>query len=192
MGMMAASDSELLSRYRDGDVGALETLVERYRRPLFGYITRMVGPNGDADEVFQEVWFRVIHKVHRYRQKNFPGWLVRIAHNLVIDNARRKRPELVLDRENEAGTAMVARVAAEDRGPDREVQGWETGATIRKAVERLPPEQKEVFLMRVEAELPFKEIAKIQRVSINTALARMQYAVGKLRDALGPEYGSPA
>lgn len=185
---MQPTDRSLLARYKRGDVDALETLVERYRRPLFGFILNMTEGREDADEIFQEVWFRAIRKMSSYRQRNFCGWLMRIAHNLVIDRARRRKPDRSLDEEHEEGGSLAGVLPSGERGPTENVQATDIGQAIVRAVETLPPEQKAVFVMRVKAELPFKEIAKIQGVSINTALARMQYALAKLRPLLRKDY----
>ena len=187
---MDQSDAELISRYREGDIDALERLVERHRRPLYGYIIRMGRVRTDADEVFQEVWLRAIRKMTRYRQKNFLGWLMRIAHNHVIDESRRKRALLTLDEPLESGEARIAHVASADATPCEQVVDEELGSRIEAAVTCLPEKQKEVFLLRTKMDLPFKEIAKIQHVSINTALARMQYALAKLRDILTDDYAA--
>ncbi len=174
-------DRELVARYRRGDVAALETLVQRYKRQLFGYILNMTGNAGDADEIFQEAWFKVIRKIHLYRHKNFFGWLVRITHNVVIDKARRKKPSVSLDAESDEGASLGNTLADSGPSPRAGVGNEDLGQKIAEAVATLPEEQKEVFLLRTQAELPFKEIAKIQGTSINTALARMQYALAKLR-----------
>jgi len=174
-------DRELVARYRRGDVSALETLVQRYKRQLFGYILNMTGNAGDADEIFQEAWFKVIRKIHLYRHKNFFGWLVRITHNVVIDRARRQKPNVSLDAESDEGTSISSTLADSGPSPRAGVGNEDLGQKIAEAVATLPAEQKEVFLLRTQAELPFKEIAKIQGTSINTALARMQYALAKLR-----------
>lgn len=184
-------ETELLNRYRDGDAAALGALVEKYRRPLFGFITNMMRDGSDADEVFQEVWFKAIRKLSLYRDKNFGGWLMRIAHNTVIDRSRRRKGLCSLDvgNENEEGSGSLASVLpSTDPGPANQVQAGELGRRISEAVALLPPEQKAVFLMRVEMDLPFREISRIQQVSINTALARMHYAVGKLRSVLKDDY----
>jgi RNA polymerase sigma-70 factor, ECF subfamily len=185
---MEESDHALLRRYRRGDAGALEVLVGRYKRPLFGYILNMTEGRDDAEEIFQEVWFRVIRRFRLFRERNFFGWLIRIAHNLVIDRARRRKPDLSLDVEDEAGRTPKDALEAGGPPPSGRLVEGELGARIRRAVATLPPEQRAVFLMRVEAELPFKEIAKVQKTSINTVLARMHYALGKLRPLLQDEY----
>ncbi len=186
---MDASDQELLQRYREGDPSALGILVERYRRPLFGYILNMTGGKVDADEVFQEVWMRVIHKIDAYRHGNFHGWLVRIAHNLMIDRARRRRPEVSLDADaGEDGSSLIDVLPAGGPGPEAGLANRDLRTALGAAVGRLPDEQREVFLMRVKLELPFREIARIQGTSINTALARMQYALSKLRGLLHERY----
>lgn len=188
-GVMESTDYELLSRYREGQPDALAQLVDRYRRPLFSYILNMTSKNmTEADEVFQEVWLRVIKKAHRYRKGSFLGWLIRIAHNLIIDRSRRKRPWLLLDQSGESGSPMVDRLPARTATPSSSVQATELGRRIAEEVEHLPTEQKEVFVLRAQAGMPFKEIARIQKTSINTALARMQYALRKLRNALKEDY----
>ena len=185
---MAESDHQLLDRYRRGQVEALEVLIEKYKRPLFAYILNMTGGRDDADEIFQEVWFRVIRKIHSYRRKNFFGWLVRIAHNLVIDRSRRRKPNVSLDEEIGDGRSGVDALEGRSEMPHMALTAGELGVHIREAVRVLPREQREVFLMRVQAELPFREIARIQRASINTVLARMHYALAKLRPLLREDY----
>jgi RNA polymerase sigma-70 factor (ECF subfamily) len=185
---MEETDGQLLTRYRRGQVDALERLVERYRRSLFGFIYNMTRGREEADEVFQEVWFRAIKKIDMYREDNFCGWLIRIAHNMVIDRARRKKPDVSLDEEKEDGTGLLGKLAAKEADPGSRAVAGDTAERIARAVATLPVEQKEVFLMRVQADLSFKEIANSQKVSINTALARMQYALSKLRIVLRRDY----
>lgn len=184
---MDVSDSELLVQYRHGSVQALEQLVERYRRPLFGFILNMMSRREEADDVFQEVWFRVIKSLDRYRDEKFLSWLFRIARNLMIDRYRKREALVSLEGENPQGVALEdtipdARCVASAQVALRDVAG-----RIAAAVASLPAEQKEVFLMRMEGDVSFKDIAGIQRVSINTALARMQYALVKLRGLLKTE-----
>lgn len=187
---MDASDRELIEGYRNGEIAALEDLVTKYRRQLFGYILNMTGNSSEADDVFQEVWLRVIRKLSLYNEKNFLGWLVRIAHNIVIDRYRRKKPVVSLDKETDEGQSLMATVVAKDGDPEKNAQMGEVGTHIAEAVAQLPDDQKEVFVMRARTGLTFKEIAKVQAVSINTVLARMQYAITKLRPLLQEDYAN--
>ena len=185
---MERADKELIQGYLSGEVSALELLVDRYKKQLFGYIMNMTRNPHEADEVFQEVWLKVIRKLSRYRDKNFLGWLVRIAHNCIIDRARKRKPARSLDEVGPDGETLGATLSTDMPGPDGLAEMGELGRQIEDAVSTLPADQKEVFLMRVKAGLPFKEIARVQRTSINTALARMQYALAKLRTLLREEY----
>jgi len=186
---MDKPEQEWIALYRQGDVEALGKLVEHYRRPLYGFILKMTEGADDAEEVFQEVWFRAIKHLNKYRQKHFLSWLFRIAHNLIIDRARKAKPLVDIQGATEDGVdAIESRVAGPGIGPAAETAGHDLGAHIAAAVKKLPLQQKEVFVMRTEGDLPFKEIARIQKTSVNTALARMHYALVKLREQLRDDY----
>jgi RNA polymerase sigma-70 factor (ECF subfamily) len=187
--MKETEDSILIQRYRDGDAAALGELVELHRRVLYGYIVNMVQGRDDADEIFQETWMKVIRKIHLYRDKNFGGWLIRIARNSVIDRVRRRRPVSSLDAETAAGTPLIELMAEKrELAASTAAAATDLRQRIEQAVATLPEEQREVFVLRTKAEMPFKEIARLQKTSINTALARMQYALKKLRDELSDQY----
>lgn len=186
---MEQSEQEWIDAWRQGDIEGLERLIDAYRRPLFAFILRMTEGRDDADEIFQETWFRVIQHRTSYRDRSFKSWLFRIARNLIIDRARKRKyvvqpPPSIVD----------AQEPAEHRLPDpkpdpaAQVGGLELGRRIREEVARLPGAQREVYLLRMEAGLSFKEIARIQKTTLNTALGRMHYAIGKLREALRTEY----
>lgn len=187
---MDQSDNVWIEKYRKGDVSALTHLVEHYRKPLYAFIYNMLQGRGDAEEIFQEVWLRAIKNLKSYRDKNFPGWLFRIAHNLFIDGIRREsrfvRPASDPNQENEA--AAIERYPSRDASPDRQVAALDLGKRIREALSSLSDDQREVFLMRTEADLSFKEIAIIQNTTLNTALSRMHYALQKLRPLLQEDY----
>jgi RNA polymerase sigma-70 factor, ECF subfamily len=187
---MERPENAWIAAYRGGDIEALGKLVEHFRRPLFSFILRMMEGHVDAEEIFQETWFRAIKNMNHYTEKSFLSWLFRIAHNLVIDRVRKGRPRVDFASVREDGTerSIETEVAAATLAPDGEVAGRDLGTRIASAVGRLPAEQREVFLLRTEGDVAFKDIARIQGVSINTALARMQYALGKLRAELEKDY----
>ena len=188
---MDNTDIECIKRYLAGDANALEPLVEKYKRPLYSFIIKMTEGREDSDEIFQETWFRALKNLHKFKHKNFLNWLFRIAHNLVIDRARRNSKNVSMQRslggDGSDGT-LEDHLAAPGINPAEEAGGNALGRRIADAVETLSPEQKEVFLLRMYGNVSFKEIAKIQKCSINTCLARMQYALTKLRSILKEEY----
>jgi RNA polymerase sigma-70 factor (ECF subfamily) len=191
MDVMEQPEQVWLAEYRQGRVEALGQLVDHFRRPLHAFISRMMDGHVDADEVFQEVWLRAIKNLDRFNDEKLLSWLFRIAHNLVIDRSRRCKPVASLDAPLNGGDENLGqRLASPGLAPDTLAGGRDMGARIAAAVARLPLEQREVFLLRMEGDVPFKEIAKMQKVSINTALARMQYALAKLREELRDDYRS--
>jgi RNA polymerase sigma-70 factor, ECF subfamily len=171
-------DAELLARYRTGEKEALGLFVARYERPLYVFILRMAGVS-DADDVYQETWIRAIRALGTFDDRKPLSWLFRIARNLMVDRSRRARHWVPLD--SDSGED---RWASTNPSPAETAEGVDLTDKIRHAVALLPFEQREVFLMRTEGGLTFKEIARLQKVSINTALARMQYALEKLRTLL--------
>ncbi len=183
---------ELLRRYRSGQVEALGELVEMYRRPLFGFILSMTEGRDDAEEIFQEVWFKAIRNLSRYKSHSFLSWIFRIAKNLIIDRVRKKKPDRSL--QERLGTGENSQELI-DSVPDpvphsqgTQLDNQALATSIKQAVAQLPEEQKEVFLLRTETDMPFKDIARLQKTSINTALARMKYALTKLRELLKDDY----
>ncbi len=188
---MDKTDIECINRYLGGDVDALEPLVEKYKRPLYSFILKMTEGREDSEEIFQETWFRALKNIHKFKHKNFLNWLFRIAHNLVIDRARRNSKNISMQSSMSADndeSTLEDRLAAPGITPAEEAGGNSLGTLISEAVEMLSPEQKEVFTLRMYGNVSFKEIARIQKCSINTCLARMQYALTKLRSILKEEY----
>lgn len=180
-----SDDYELIRSYLAGDEAAFETLYARHRKRLYGYLNGLMpGRAAEVDEVFQLTWIRVVDQLRNYRDQGcFPAWLFRLARNLMIDRIRRTRNDAMmteLDREDVP--EPVAKAGSE---PWRKLDESEVGQAIRDAVAELPEEQREVFLMRSNEDMPFREIARLQGCSINTALARMQYALKHLRNRLG-------
>lgn len=188
---MDPTDVDCINAYLGGDADALAPMVEKYKRPLYSFILKMTEGREDTDEIFQETWFRALKNIHKFKHKNFLNWVFRIAHNLVIDRARRSKRNVSMQTTTggeDGEQTLEDRLAAPGISPAEEVGGNHLGTRIEAAVETLSEEQKEVFLLRMYGNASFKEIAKIQQCSINTCLARMQYALTKLRSTLKEEY----
>jgi RNA polymerase sigma-70 factor, ECF subfamily len=171
-------DEELLQRYRAGEVGGFNELMERYRRPLFSVIWRMVHDRNEAEDIFQETFFRVLKHHQRFdAERKFSTWLYTIATNLCRDFQRRqgRSPMTSCDAVPEAETECSS---------ESEVFSNEVSAKLERALERLSPEQREVFLLREQAGLSFKEIAAVTHGNLNTVLGRMHLALKKLREEL--------
>lgn len=180
-----------LNAYRQGDVDALGWLVEKYKRPLFAFLLRFTSSPEEAEEWFQETWVRGIRHMNHFKKGKLLSWLFRIAHNMIIDQSRRRKPIFSLDAPISNGhDSEFQRDGVTDKAvlPDQAVALGDLQARIDAALQKLPIEQREVFLWRMQAQLPFKDIADIQHCSINTALARMQYALDKLRKELAADY----
>jgi len=183
-------EAACIGAYLAGAPEALAPMVERYKRPLYSFILKMTEGREDADEIFQETWFRALKNIHKFKHKSFINWLFRIAHNLIIDRSRRQRKHVSLHRSlgGEGEGTLEDLLPAPGLSPAEEAGGSELGRAIADAVKILSPEQREVFLLRTYGNVPFKELAVIQKCSINTCLARMQYALTKLRSMLETEY----
>ena len=188
---MDKTDIDCISAYLKGDPNALEPMVEKYKRPLYSFILKMTEGREDTEEIFQETWFRALKNIHKFKHKNFLNWLFRIAHNLVIDRARRNKKSVSMQ-SNLSGdngeNTLEDHLPSPGITPAEEAGGNSLGSRIEKAVEALSVDQKEVFMLRMYGNVSFKDIAKIQKCSINTCLARMQYALSKLRSILKDEY----
>ncbi len=190
--MEAVSLERDLLEYRNGDVQALGRIVDQTRKPLYHFIYGMVQDPHVAEDVFQDVWLRAVKGLHRYKSDRLLSWLFRIARNRVIDLTRKRKADISLQdpvgRQEGEPARLENFIQGTERGPRQNTGNHELAGRIRDAVAALPPEQREVYLLRSEGDTPFKVIAEQQGVSINTALARMQYALRHLREALASDY----
>ena len=182
------SDDDLIRAFRTGDGPAMEALFGRYRRSVFGWLLRMSQDEGEAEDLHQEVWLKVIRGIDGYSSGSFRAWLWRIVRNAAADRTRKHVAEPILDAPVEDGADAAAFV---DQVPDDKVvsvltrlEEAERRAAVREAVDGLSRRLKEVVLLRLNGELKFQEIADILGLPIGTVLGRMNLALAKLRQAL--------
>jgi RNA polymerase sigma-70 factor (ECF subfamily) len=177
-------DKELVSEYIKGNQACFSVLMERHKSKVFSYIYMMVKDRAASEDLFQDVFIKVIHtlKTGKYNEEGkFLPWVMRISHNLVIDYFRKekKMPKVGNSGKDDFDIFRVIRIT-DQNVEDRMIRD-QAGQEVRRLINRLPKEQKEVLLMRHYGELSFNEIAEQTNVSINTALGRMRYALINMR-----------
>ena len=183
-------DEALMLRYQQGDRAAFAALVRRHQSPLFNFALRQVRAPELAQDIVQETFVRVVQKATDFKHEaRFTTWVYTITRNLCIDHLRkgalRKHPSLDESRGEEGEGPTLGEQTADPRASvEREATGTELKARILRAVDKLPDDQREVFLMREVSNLPFKEIADITGVPENTVKSRMRYALERLQEAL--------
>lgn len=180
-------DQELVSQYIKGDESALSVLIQRHKRRIFSYIMLTVKDKAAAQDIFQDTFFKVIStlKKGQYSEEGkFLPWVLRISHNLIIDTFRHnKRMPTISGGTNENGEVfdIFSILPMEDKNAEQNIVQSQVRKDIRKLVEKLPSEQREVLMMRHYYDMSFKEISEQTNVSINTSLGRMRYALINLR-----------
>jgi RNA polymerase sigma-70 factor (ECF subfamily) len=176
------SDQELIQNYLKGDNASFETLIHRHKRKVYTSIVVMVKDNQLADDIFQDTFIKVIDKLHEKRYKEdgkFLGWVIRIAHNLVIDHFRKEK-HFPMVRDTEEYNIFDRLDLLEESAQDA-MEVKQSDKQLQELIDELPYEQKEVLILRHYCQMSFKDIAKSTNVSINTALGRMRYALIHLR-----------
>ena len=177
-------DRTLMAGYRDGDTAAFEVLYSRHKGPLFRYFLRRGTNRDNAAELFQEVWTKIIRAKDRYEpDAKFTTYMYQIAHNCFVDHLRvqQRKPA------SEAGAAHVDpdEISADpEDNPERRAERTEMLDRLRRALDDLPAEQQEAFVLREEAGLSLADIASVTGVNAETAKSRLRYAVRKLRHVL--------
>ena len=183
MNVQVVSDQKLLNCYLSGDRNAISQLIERHSRRVRDYIQMMVKDGDVADDIFQETFIKAVRVIDEGRYTDngrFLSWILRIAHNQVIDHFRAQKQNRQLN-EAEAGYDVLGTLRLAERTVEDEIVCEQIASDVRRMVELLPAEQREVVMMRYYSGLSFKEIAEQTGVSINTALGRMRYALINLR-----------
>ncbi len=176
------TDNELITRYREGDASCFEVLLERYQAKVYGYIFSVVKDKETADDIFQETFYKVIVTINgdQYKDENkFIHWVMRIAHNLIVDYFRRNNKMPLVP--NRPESDVIDNLKLPDENAEHVIMKKQTSQNIRKLVRMLPPEQRRVVILRHYGKCDFKDIAARTGVSINTALGRMRYAIINLR-----------
>jgi RNA polymerase sigma-70 factor (ECF subfamily) len=186
MSESAVSDESLMLRYAAGELAAFDLLYERHELRLWRFVFRSAPSRAVAEELVQEVWFAVAREAGRYQPSaRFTTWLFTIARNRVIDQVRALRPEVSMDAaQGDEPPLRDVLVDAAAVMPDAAAEADEQVDAIIGAVNQLPAEQREVFLLQADGELSLDEIASVTGSSFETVKSRLRYARGKLRSLL--------
>jgi len=184
----ATTDEELLSAVKAGDTDSLGVLVARWERPLFQFVCRMLPRQDDARDICQETFLRVLKKAHRFRQgSRFSTWMYQIALNLCRDRMRKRKrwSRLVLQRDElpqqpSGPTAVLSR----DQDPAHAVEQQEKNEAVRRALNQIPAEQREVLILKEYEGMKFREIAAILDCPESTVKSRMYYGLSGVRTIL--------
>ena len=177
------SDRVLLNNYLLGDRSAISELIERHSKRVRSYIGMMVKDDDVADDIFQDTFIKAVKVIDEGRYTDtgkFLSWVLRIAHNRVLDYFRREKASKQIN-ESEAGYDVIGTLRFSEPTTEDEIVHSEMEQTIRSLIDLLPEEQQEVVRLRYYSKLSFQEIAEQTEVSINTALGRMRYALINLR-----------
>jgi RNA polymerase sigma-70 factor (ECF subfamily) len=177
------SDYELITRFIKGEQFCFEKLIHRHKNKVFAYISLYIRDQALAEDIFQDTFLKVIQSVKygKYSDNGkFISWVMRIAHNLIIDHFRRIKQMNTISNDNYESDLFNSKSFAEDNIEDDMIKG-QIKKDIRNMISHLPDDQREVVILRHYAGLSFKEIADITDVSINTALGRMRYALINMR-----------
>ena len=185
MANVQTSDALLVKNYIAGDESSLSILINRHQSKIYGFIYSKLSDRDIADDIFQDTFIKVIKtlKSNSYNEEGkFLPWVMRISHNLIIDYYR-KNKKMPMFRETEDFSIFSI---MSDNVPNIESQliTSQVESDLRKLIEELPEDQKEVLVMRMYQDLSFKEISELTGVSINTALGRMRYAIMNLRKVI--------
>ena len=184
----AKTDQELIHSFIKGHQPSLAELIKRHKSKIYTSIYLLVKDSYLAEDIFQETFIKVINtlKAGRYNEEGkFLPWVIRISHNLVIDHFRKEKRTPVIT--NVEGFDIFEVLGFHDENMEDRMVREQTHRDLKKLIQLLPPEQKEVLIMRHFGELSFKEIADTTGVSINTALGRMRYALNNLRKMMCPQ-----
>ena len=178
------TDEELALSYVGGNNKAFDLLLSRTQSKLFSYILFVVHDHDRANDVFQETFVKVITKLHQGKYVNsgkFSAWLMRIAHNVIMDWYRDHRTENIVEPNEENDLSNISSRDLMEANVENRYVNTQVMNDVTRMMNQLPPTQREVVYMRFYQDMSFKEIAETTGVSINTSLGRMRYAVMNMR-----------
>ena len=179
------SDQLLVKQYIQGNESCLEMLIQRHKDRLFTTIILIVKDSYIAEDIFQETFIKIIKnlKAGKYNEEGkFLPWAARIARNMAIDYFRKTKRMPTITDSSGSDVFRTIRIKTENR--EEQIIRSEKENLVRAAIDKLPPEQRQVLILRHYGDLSFKEIAKMTNVSINTALGRMRYAITNMRKVM--------
>jgi len=188
------TDEVLMLRYKDGDLDAFEVLLERHQQQIFSFVMRFCRDYHTAQDLVQEVFLRIIKSAKSYEPRaKFTTFLFTCAHNICIDHLRRsklRRAVSISDPIGNPGSDLtVADVMSDEKAnPERDLHRQNFERALQQAVDQLPAEQREVFLLREQSHLQFEEIAKVVGCLPSTAKSRMRYALQSIREKLERQF----
>ncbi len=185
MANVPTPDALLVKNYIAGDENALAVLINRHQSKLYGFIYSKIGDRDLTDDIFQDTFIKVIKtlKSNSYNEEGkFLPWVMRIAHNLIIDHFRRNK-KMPMFRETEE-FSIFSIMSDQSLTIENQIITEQVEQDLKRIIEELPADQREVVLMRMYQDLSFKEIAELTGVSINTALGRMRYALLNMRKVI--------
>jgi len=177
------SDYELIKKFIEGEQSCFEELIHRHKNKVYAYISLYIRDQALAEDIFQDTFLKVIQSVKAgkyYEDGKFLSWVMRIAHNLIIDHFRRLRQMNTMSNDDYESDLFNSKSLAE-KNIEEDLVRIQVKKDVRKLISMLPYDQREVVILRHYTGLSFKEIAEITGVSINTALGRMRYALINMR-----------
>jgi len=178
-------DALLVKKYVEGDENALTVLINRHQSKIFGFIYSKISDRDISNDIFQDTFIKVIRtlKLKSYNEEGkFLPWVMRIAHNLIIDHYR-KNKKMPMFRETEE-FSIFSIMSDDSLTIENKIIRDQVEIDLKKLIEELPADQKEVLVMRMYQDMSFKEISEVTGVSINTALGRMRYALMNMRKVI--------
>ncbi|HNR68733.1 MAG TPA: sigma-70 family RNA polymerase sigma factor [bacterium] len=171
-------EQEWIARCQNGDEQAFALLMDAYRKPLFSFLMRFCRERGLAEDALQETLIKVWRRIGSFKPGHrFSSWVMQIAYRTAIDQRRRRKSERLFFRDD-----LPEPVSPDN--PASEIESSEGYENLLDLVDRLPEKQRRIFLLRVQGEMTFREIARLVKLPINTVLSQMRYAVTKLRKQL--------